>query len=51
MFPGRKCEKCGAEVRLFGIEAHSTDEVLTYVCPACQAISTAIKTSVVGDAA
>lgn len=37
------CERCGAEVRLFGIETHPTverTELRTYVCGQCDAIHT-----------
>ncbi len=39
------CDRCGAETRLFGIEAHPTidrTELLTYVCARCEAMQTKI---------
>jgi hypothetical protein len=40
-----ECHRCGAEARLFGIEAHPTidrAELRTYVCGRCDAIQTDI---------
>jgi hypothetical protein len=37
------CERCGAQTRLFGIEAHPTverTELRTYVCGQCDTVQT-----------
>jgi hypothetical protein len=42
---GPTCTRCGAPVRLFGIEPHPTisrTDLHTYVCEQCQAMQTEI---------
>jgi hypothetical protein len=41
--PGLRCEKCGADLRLVGIEDHQDDraaELSTYQCDACRHLQT-----------
>jgi hypothetical protein len=40
-----RCDRCGAEMRLFGIESHPTidrSELRTFVCRQCSAIQTEV---------
>ena len=40
---GPRCDQCGAETRLFGIEAHHTSDytdLRTYLCTQCDAVLT-----------
>ena len=40
----QKCSQCGAETVLFGVEPEDQPgyELLTFVCPSCQHIDTAV---------
>jgi hypothetical protein len=42
--PDRRCDECGSELRLFGVEEHPSMAATlhSYVCTECDAIATAI---------